>query len=92
MMSSKNENENENDYLYIIIGKIAVHQAMNSGMPASPEKFRNLLGDLERFTGCSADKLREAYAFLASQSIQKSLFSSETEPIGFNKLLKEKQE
>ena len=89
MMSSKNENEN--DHLYIIIGKIAVHQAMNSGIPASPEKFRNLLGDLERFTGCTGDELKEAYTFLASQSIQKSLYSSETEPIGF-KLSKEKEE
>lgn len=79
-----NENKNENDRLYIIIGKMVVHQAMHSGMPASPEKFRNLLGDLEKFTGCTSNELKEAYTFIASQSIQKSLYSSEIGLIGFN--------
>jgi len=77
-------NENENDRLYIIIGKMAVHQAMNNGMPASPEKFRNLIGDLEKFTECTGDELKKAYTFLASQAIQKSFYSSEKiESIGF---------
>lgn len=35
-------NKDENDRLYIIIGKMAVHQAMNNGMPASPENLKIL--------------------------------------------------
>ncbi|MEI6399962.1 MAG: hypothetical protein WCO58_00370 [bacterium] len=74
----------KNNRLYIVLGKIVIHQSMISGMPASPEKFRNLLGELEKFTGCTSDELKEAYAFLASQSIQSSFYgNNEMTPVGF---------
>ncbi len=84
-------NKDENDRLYIIIGKMAVHQAMNNGMPASPEKFKNLIGELQKITGCSSDELINAYTFLASESIKNSLYNaSGIETVGF-KFYKDKE-
>lgn len=60
-------------------------------MPVSPEKFKNLIGELEKFTGCSSAELKNAYAFLASESIKESLHDLGIEPIGF-KFFKDKEE